>query len=195
MRSRPLVTLPFALSFFLGAAALAQQPLPLREGSLDMVINRGLGRVSVRTGERIVQDPEVRVIRRNNRRPVAAGLLVRVRTPESGPSATFGRGNLHVAEYRTDDNGDFVIRDLVANAIKGSYELEITVDWTGADGTHYSGFKTLAIKNVGGGLPGWVKYGGLASAAGAVAYFAGPWRPGGGPDATISYGQGRVGSR
>jgi hypothetical protein len=130
---------------------------------------------------------QFRVTRRNNRRPVAAGLLIKAWTPSSGPSATFGRTGSHEAEYRTDANGEFTVQGLLTNDIAGSYELKLTVDFTDSAGTHYVGNGTVTLKNVKGGFPGWVKYAALGAAGGvAICAGAGPCRPGSGPT-TISF--------
>jgi hypothetical protein len=178
----------------------AQQPAARPAGEvpvdLEVAIAGGLQTISVRTGERVIQDMQVRVRRRNNRRPVAAGLLVRVHTPDTGPSATFGRGGSHTEDYTTDANGEFVIRGLLANGIAGSYRIEITMDVTAPDGTHYSGNKGIDVKNIKSGMPGWVKYAAIAGAGGIVACVAGPCRSGhSGPDATITYGPTNVTAR
>jgi hypothetical protein len=192
------------LSFLLAATAQVGPRKPREEPvDIQVVISGGLQTVSVRTGERVIQDMQVRVTRRNNRRPVAA-LLLTAHTPDSGPSATFGRGGSHEAEYTTDENGEVRIQGLLSNAATGSYELVITVDFFGPDGVHYTGSQAVELKNVGGGMPGWVKYAAIAGAGGVAACFAGPCRPKStpsqptppaGPDATITFGAARVAGR
>jgi hypothetical protein len=198
----PNPLIQFVLCYLVAFPAPAQRgPQVPREEPLDIqvVIANGLQTVSTRTGERVIQDMQVRVRRRNNRRPVAAGLLIKARTPSTGPSATFGRTNSHEAEFRTDANGEFIISGLLTNGIAGSYQLEIMVDFTDSDRIHYSGRETIEMKNIKGGVPGWVKYAAIAAvAAGGVgACFAGPCRPGNGTPAptTVSFGPALVGSR
>ena len=200
MQPRVFRGLPMVLSYLLAASAQVGPRLPREEAvDIQVVISGGLQTVSVRTGERVVQDMQVRVTRRNNRRPVAA-LLLKARTPDTGPSATFGRGGSNEAEYRTDENGEVRIEGLLANAASGGYQLVITVDYFGPDGVHYTGNKVVELKNVGGGVPGWVKYVAIAGAGGVAACIAGPCRPKSppsqpppaGPDATITFGGARV---
>ena len=174
----------------------AQTPVREEPVDLDVAIANALQTVSARTGERVVQDMEVRVTRRNNRRPVAAGLLVRVRTPGSGPSATFGRSGSNVAEFTTDAEGKVHIQGLLTNQTPGKYRIDIEVDSTDADGTHYSGNTSVNAKNVKGGTPGWVKYAAIAAGAGVIACVAGPCRSNNsGPNATIGFGPARVAGR
>jgi hypothetical protein len=187
--------------FVLSSVLAAQQPARrVREEpvDLDVAIASGLQTISVRTGERVIQDMQVRVRRRNNRRPVAAGLLAKVHTPDSGPSATFGRGGSHTEDYTTDANGEFVIRGLLANSTAGAYQIQITMDVNAPDGTHYIGSTAIAVKNIKGGMPGWVKYVAIAGAAGiaAGACLAASCGSGSsGPDATITYGATNVRGR
>jgi hypothetical protein len=192
----------FLLCYLAVAPAPAQrgpQALPYEPLDLEVVIGNGLRTVSTRTGEHVIQDMQVKVRRRNNRRPVAAGLLVKARTPSSGPSATFGRTDSHEAEFKTDANGELKIEGLVSNGIAGAYQLELIVDFTDSDRIHYSGQETIAMKNVKGGVPGWVKYAAIAAAAGGLAgCFAGPCKPGGSgppPATTIAFGSATVGAR
>ncbi|MGA7237767.1 MAG: hypothetical protein WBY44_18920 [Bryobacteraceae bacterium] len=190
------------LCYLVAVPVSAQRgPQVQREEPLDIqvVIGNGLQTISTRTGERVIQDMQVRVTRRNNRRPVAAGLLIKARTPSTGPSATFGRTNSHEGEFRTDANGEFIISGLLTNGIAGSYHLEIMVDITDSDRIHYSGRETIEMKNIKGGVPGWVKYAAIAAAAagGVGACFAGPCRPGNSTPAatTVSFGPAQVGAR
>jgi hypothetical protein len=121
-----------------------------------------------------------------------------VHTPDAGPSATFGRGGSHTEEYTTDANGEFLIRGLLANGTAGAYRIEITMDVTAPDGTHYFGSTAIDVKNIKGGMPGWVKYAAIAGAGGiaAAACLAGPCRSGhSGPDATVTYGNTNVTAR
>lgn len=205
MRLRTIL-FQFALCYLAAAPAPAQRApraLPYEPVDIEVEIGNGLRTLSTRTGERVIQNMQVRVRRRNNRRPVAAALLVKARTPSAGPSATFGRTDSHEAEFRTDANGEFQIEGLVTNGIAGSYQLELIVDFTGADQIHYSGQETVAMKNIKGGVPGWVKYAAIAAAAGVAGCFAGPCKPGGGspggssppPPTTISFGSATVGPR
>ena len=183
---------------FLVLASLLPAQTPVREEAvdLDVAIANALHTVSARTGERMVQDMEVRVTRRNNKRPVAAGWLVRVRTPGTGPSATFGRSGSNVAEFTTDAEGKVHIQGLLSNQTPGKYQIDIEVDYTDADGTHYSGKTSVSAKNVKSGTPGWVKYAAIAAGAGAIACVAGPCRSGNsGANATIAFGPATVAGR
>ncbi|MBL8292276.1 MAG: hypothetical protein JNN08_10595 [Bryobacterales bacterium] len=153
-----------------------------------------------RVGERFVQDFQVRVTRRNNRRPVAAGLLVRARTPRSGPTATFGRGNVHEAEFRTDANGQVTISGLLANSIAGPFQLELEIDFTDQTGVRWFGREAFELRNLKGGGWGLPKKIAVISAVvggGALAAcFAGPCRSDGRidpPSGVVSFGSPRVG--
>jgi hypothetical protein len=200
MSLHPHKILALAILYLVAAGALGQQgPQVSKEELVDIqkVIRTGLRTVSTRSGERIVQDMQFRVTRRNNRRPVAAAFLIKAWTPSTGPSATFGRNGSHEAEYRTDANGEFTVQGLLTNDIAGSYELKIAVDFIDSDGTHYVGRAMVPLKNVKGGIPGWVKYVAIGAAGGvAICAGAGPCRPGGGPT-TISFASttSTVGSR
>jgi hypothetical protein len=188
------------LAFCAAPNILSQRRLPIsREEAVEIesILKAGQRTVSTRTGERVLQEWQLRVTRRNNRRPVGAGILVKARTPSSGPSATFGRAGPHYAEYRTNEKGEVAIRDLVANTIVGSYELLFEIDFVDSDGVRYVGAATVIMQNLKGGWPGWVKYLAIAGGGAGGVCFAGGWcRPGGGgPDATITFGTGRVGPR
>jgi hypothetical protein len=201
MQLRPLLV-PVAFSLLAAPQIGLRPPRVGPVEDIQVLIEAGFTSLSARTGERIVQDVQVTVKRRNNRRPVGAGLLVRVRTPDSGPSATFGRGGSHETGYTTDENGEFHIQRLLANQIAGTYTLEITVDYTGPDRAHYIGSRSIEMKNFKAGVPGWVKYVAIAGAGGIAACLSGACRPHDsnqnpnpnppGPNATISFGSARV---
>ncbi|MEX2261806.1 MAG: hypothetical protein WD696_07630 [Bryobacteraceae bacterium] len=199
MGTRRRVLAWLSVAVLIGAELPAQRTVPVKqieEVDIDPV-KLALATYKGRPGERILQDAQFRVTRRNRRQPAAA-VLVRARTPGSGPSGTIVETGKNEAQFWTNDNGEFTMRGVVANEARGAYELILEVDFVDPSGTRYVGNRSFEIRNA--AFPSktlWILGG--AAAAGLGAYFGtrnGDAGNGGGqlPPPVIGFGPGRVGA-
>ena len=193
--------------FFLAACRVfaqreTQEPVDICvHGDIRHAAECALQIVSTRTGERVLQDFQVRVTRRNNKRPVGAGLLVRahIQPSNTNAGATFGRATrITELELRTDENGMVHVNGLVANEGVGSYYLVLEINDV-QQGVRYEGSTSVQLINVKpppfwlfSPKTPWIIGGGIVGLIG-ICYAVPSCRPGGGPAATVTFGPGRVG--
>ncbi len=179
----------------LQSQAVAQQLPPANTATEDVLIVDLLKDVrdTDRPGSSLINPPAVRVTHRN-RKPVAAGVLVKFRLPNSGPGATFQNGATEM-EFPTDEQGVARATGLRANSNSGSYQVNVSVNFTDATGNLLVGSTTIQRTNglLAPHIP--VKIITLMGAT-AIGILAGSLCCGGSqqPQATIGFSTGRVGA-
>jgi hypothetical protein len=182
--------------FVLLRQGIAQQPPSTGPVTEDVIIENLLKDVrdTDRPGTALINPPAVRVTHRN-RKPVAAGVLVKFSVPNSGPGATFPNGATEM-EFPTDDQGVARANGLKANNSSGPYQVNVTVSFTDAAGNLLVGSTTIQRSN-GTPIPMFSAKILMLMAAtaagisiGAVACCGGSQQP----QATIGFGPARAGT-
>ncbi len=182
--------------FVLLRQGIAQQPPSTGPVTEDVIIENLLKDVrdTDRPGTSLINPPAVRVTHRN-RKPVAAGVLVKFSVPNSGPGATFPNGATEM-EFPTDEQGVARANGLKANNSSGPYQVNVTVSFTDEAGNLLAGSTTIQRSN---GMPIPVFSGKILILMGITAggIIGGSVCCGGGsqqPQATIGFGTARVGT-
>jgi hypothetical protein len=127
--------------------SIAQQPPPAGTATEDVLIEALMKDVrdTDRPGTSLINPPAVRVMHRN-RKPVAAGILVKFSLPNTGPSATFPNGATEM-EFPTDAQGVARANGLTANNSSGPYQVNVTVNFTEVTGNILVGSTTIQRRN------------------------------------------------
>lgn len=194
--SSPRVRYPYGLV----RPGFPMQPVAAFQAQDDAFLFDTLNELKLRAGQ-YQEGPNATVRRKKKGAP--GGLLslkIRISTPPSGPSATFGRGGAHEAEITVEFEAEleakaFRVPQLLANQMAGPWTLTLEAEYVdGQKNIRYHGRGEYKMQNFipGGMNPGLKKalIGGSLGGAMMVPFYY-VYR-GTGPRTTVQIGPGRV---